>query len=213
MNGLTAFKTQAKGRHRLSSSRPGLSWKILSIVTVIGLICGISAGAAASSASASGKRVTSGPHVAKVSSVIKFSPATQAALHRLESTPQGRADLLRAFQDSYGRKATVSTSPPADSSRIQLDATCAPGISCGISSAGGWHFWIITSYATAESADLAALQPYCLAALVPETGPVGAGVCLSVGAILWALVNNWPRFTNHGVWVAVYWGHATDGRY
>jgi hypothetical protein len=63
------------------------------------------------------------------------------------------------------------------------------------------------------SADLAALQPYCWAALVPLTGAVGAAACLSIGAILWAMVNNWPRMTNHGVWLSVYWYGIRDGRY
>lgn len=155
----------------------------------------------------------SAPRTAGATSVIKFGAATQRALRKLESTPQGRADLLRALQVSFGRGAKIVASPPTHSSHIQLDATCAPSISCGLSSSGGWHFWIIASYAAAESANLWALQPYCWAALVPETGPVGAAACLSIGGILWAMVNNWPRMTNHGVWLAVYWWGIQDGRY
>jgi hypothetical protein len=101
----------------------------------------------------------------------------------------------------------------AGTARRWLDATCAPSFSCGISPSGGWHFWIIASYAAAQSANLIALQPYCWAALVPLLGALGAGACLSVGAILWELVNNWPRFTNHGVWLAVYWWGIQNGRY
>ena len=131
----------------------------------------------------------------------------------INQIPDPQVLTIAPFQTSFGQTAKVVAAPVADSSRVQLDAACAPSFSCGISSSGGWHFWIIASYAAVESADLAALQPYCWAALVPLTGPVGAGACIGVGAILWELVNNWPRMTNHGVWVAVYWWGLKDGRY
>jgi hypothetical protein len=196
---------------KAGSHRPRWRLRTIAVLTAIAVIFAIGGEASATLLA----QPNSGPqqHTSTVSSAIKFSPATQAELRKLESTPQGRAALVRAFQVSFGRTAEVAATPVGDSSQIRLDATCAPSFSCGISSSGGWHFWIIASYAAAESADLAALQPYCWAALVPLTGAVGAAACLGVGAILWELVNNWPRMTNHGVWLAVYWWGIQDGRY
>jgi hypothetical protein len=84
--------------------------------------------------------------------------------------------------------------------------------------------WALVGWVNAESpdvllgglarvADLLALQPYCWGALVPLAGPVGAAACLGIGGILWEMVNNWPRVTNHGVWLSVYWWGIQDGRY
>jgi hypothetical protein len=49
----------------------------------------------------------SAPRTAGATSVITFGAATQKALRKLESTPQGRADLLRALQVSFGRGAKI----------------------------------------------------------------------------------------------------------
>jgi len=145
---------------------------------------------------------------------VKFSHAVQAEMRKLETTARGRAELLKALEAGFGKVASVSIQKTiSNSDRIRADLNCLPGMSCGLSSSGGWHFWIITSYATALSGDLALLVPYCSAALVPVTGPIGAGVCLAVAGIIWELVNNWPRYTNHGVWLAVYWWGIQDGRY
>lgn len=188
-------------------------WRLrtLVVLTAIAVIFAIGGGAVATLLAQSGS--SSQQHIATVSPVFKFSPAIQAELRKLEATAQGRAALVSAFQASLGKTAKVAAAPAEHSSQIWLDAACAPSFSCGTSDTGGWHFWIIASYAAVLSADLVALQPYCWAALVPLLGPVGAGACLGVGAILWELVNNWPRFTNHGVWLAVYTWGIQDGRY
>lgn len=208
------FRPRQRGKHELTRKDSRFPWRVrtLGVVTAIAMVFAIGGGAAATTLLANHGSHQQG-HSAQVSSSINFSPATQTELHKLESTPQGRTALLRAFQDSFGRSAEVAASSGNDSSQIHLDATCLPNVSCGLSSSGGWHFWIIASYATLLSADLAAMQPYCWAALVPIAGAVGAGACLSVGYILWELVNNWPRMTNHGVWVSVYWYGIRDGRY
>lgn len=143
---------------------------------------------------------------------IRFSPAERAALHRLESTPQGRAKLVQAFRESLRPIGKVTFTPPTHKSQIRF-ATCAPGISCGLSSSGGWHFWIITSYAAAATADLVVLNTECMAALAPVLQWWGIGICWSVVGTIWAMVNNWPRMTNHGIWMAIYrWG-IQDGRW
>jgi hypothetical protein len=190
--------------------RPRWRLRMLAVLTAIALVFAVG-GASATMLARSNS--ASPQHTSTVSSDIKFSPATQAELRKLESTPQGRATLLRAFQTSFGKTAKVAVAHTSGNSQIHLDATCAPSFSCGVSSSGGWHFWIIASYASVQSADLAAMQPYCWAELVPLTGAVGAAACIGVGAILWELVNNWPRVTNHGVWLAVYWWGIQDGRY
>ncbi len=192
------------------SGRRSPRLRFIGVITALVLVFGTIGGATSTLLI---RTAASPAKTAQVSSTIMFSPATQAELHKLMATPQGRAGLLRALQASFGKEATVGVAPDQASSKISLDATCAPSFSCGISRSGGWHFWIIASYASAQSANLALLQPYCWAALVPETGPVGAGACLTIGAILWELVNNWPRFTNHGIWMAVYWNRIEDGRY
>ena len=202
------------GKHALMKDNRRFQWRPRTLValTAIALVFAIG-GAGATATLIPDHSSSSQKHPESVSATIKFNTATQAELRKLESTSKGRATLLRAFQSSFGKTAEVAPTAVKDGSRAHLDATCAPSLSCGISKSGGWHFWIITSYAAAESADLAALQPYCWAALVPLAGPAGAAACLSVGAVLWALVNNWPRYTNHGVWLAVYFWGIQDGRY
>lgn len=185
--------------------------RIIGIITAIALLFGVGGGAAATALSAHQAIASARP--ASVSASVTLSPATQAELRKLEATPQGRASLLRAFQASFGSVADVQASAPQASGKVQLTATCAT-FSCGISTSGGWHFWIIASYAAVLSAGTATAQYDCISALVAVLSPAGAvGLCLSAAAILWELVNNWPRLTNHGVWMAIYWNHITDGRY
>lgn len=185
---------------------------MIGVITAIAMVTG-AGGAATSMTLLAQPGATLQKHPVQVGTTVNFSPATQKELRKLESTQQGRTALLHAFQASFGQTARVAAMSAQDSSGIHLDAACAPSFSCGISRTGGWHFWIIASYAAAQSANLVALQPYCIAALAPETAGLGAAACLTVGAVLWALVNNWPRFTNHGVWLEVYWWGIRDGRY
>jgi hypothetical protein len=52
----------------------------------------------------------------------------------------------------------------------------------------------------------------CTGALSPIIDPFAATVaCGAVDAIIWALVNNAPWTTRHGIWLAVYWNHISDG--
>lgn len=170
MKALLEFLAQPAGRHEppRSSRRFPPRSRTLAIFIAIALIFGVGGGAASTAFLADTASSTASP--AHVGTTIRFSAAAQAELRKLESTPTGRAALLRAFQDSFGRKADVAANPGDGGSEIRLDATCAPSISCGLSDSGGWHFWIITSYAAAESADLWAMQPYCWAALASATG-------------------------------------------
>lgn len=184
--------------------------RLIGIITAIALAFGVGGGAASTTLLAHGTALS---QPAKVSTTIALSPAIQTELHKLEATPQGRTTLLRAFQASFGKVGDVAATPAETSSDIRLTADCA-GISCGVSTTGGWHFWIIASYAAVLSAGTVTAQYDCISALVAVLSPPGAvGVCLGAAATLWELVNNWPRLTNHGVWMAVYWNHITDGRY
>lgn len=210
IRGMKKLLPRPRGKHRtdIASRRNSWRFRFVGIVAVMALVfsaAGASTALLVHSSASSHKLV-------HVSTVIKFSPATQKELQKLEATSQGRAALTEAFQTSFGKDSEVVASTDDSTSKIHLTAVCA-SVSCGISSSGGWHFWIIASYAALLSADLTALQPYCWAALVPVAGALGAGACLSVGYILWELVNNWPRVTNHGVWLAVYWWGIQDGRY
>lgn len=141
-----------------------------------------------------------------------ITPAASAALEKAVSTPAGRAALLKVFRSVKGAKAGISTTPLDGSLRAEL--SCPGGVQCGVSSSGGWHVWVIASYAAAESADLAGIGLYCTAALSPIITPFGAAIaCGGVTYTIWTLVNNWPRLTNHGIWVAVYPTHISSGRY
>jgi hypothetical protein len=183
---------------------------MVGVVTAIALAFGAGGGAASTALLA---QHASSSRLANVSTTTTLNPAVQLELHKLEASPQGRVVLLRAFQASFGKVGDVSDGSAETSSTVRLTADCA-GISCGVSGTGGWHFWIIASYAAVLSAGTITAQYKCISALVTVLSPVGAtGVCLSAAAILWELVNNWPRLTNHGVWMAIYWNHISDGRY
>ena len=64
-------------------------------------------------------------------------------------------------------------------------------------------------------------RPRCTARLgtAHQTGAQRAAIgvlaatlaCGAVTGIIWALVNNAPWTTQHGVWMAVYSNHITDG--
>jgi uncharacterized protein YceK len=81
----------------------------------------------------------------------------------------------------------------------------------------GWsndHAWAVGSYQALETADTSAVAGVvCGAAGLPPWLCAGA-----VGAVFYNLTRGQPRWTNHGVWVAIYprqfWNWSwTGGRY
>jgi hypothetical protein len=147
-----------------------------------------------------------------IAGTARFAPAASEALEKVFSTPAGRTALLNVFRSIKGAKVGIAASP--FNAVMHDDLSCPGGVQCGISGSGGLHFWIIGSYATLESGVIGGLGWYCGAFLSPFITPIGAAVaCGGVVYTLSTIVNNWPRFTNHGVWVAVYPTHISWGRY
>lgn len=149
-----------------------------------------------------------------------LGPAASAALNEALATPAGRAALQKAFQSLKGAKAgAVQTSPAyaGPDAFMHPDWNCPGGASCGVSSSGGWHFWVIVSYAAVFNVIYGAggareFWLACTGALSPIIDPIAAvAACGAVTAIIWALVNNAPWTTRHGIWLAVYWNHISDG--
>jgi hypothetical protein len=138
-----------------------------------------------------------------------LSPAASAALKDAFATPAGRAALRKAFHSLSGAKAGVVHTSPG---YMKPAWNCPGGSSCGVSSSGGWHFWVIVSYAAVFNVGAFPFWLACTGALSPIIDPVAAtAACGAVTATIWALVNNAPRTTQHGVWMAVYWNHISDG--
>lgn len=153
--------------------------------------------------------------VAAIQSVrTHFSPGVAAKFQQVMSTARGRAQMQLAFNKAFGKAAKVQlvTTPANTGARPYW--SCPGGVGCGVSSSGGWHFWVVMSYAAAGSSTLSAMFLSCSGALSPIVSPpVAVSACGGITFTLWVLINNWPRFTNQGVWVAVYtWGIAS-GRY
>jgi hypothetical protein len=147
-----------------------------------------------------------------------LGPAASAALQEAFATPAGRAALLKLFKTLGGAKTGVVQSPVAQSDVVQTLAyikpawNCPGGASCGVSSSGGWHFWFIASYADIYNVAAFPFWLACTGALSPIITPLAATIaCGAVTGIIWALVNNAPWTTRHGVWMAVYWNHISDG--
>jgi hypothetical protein len=140
------FRVGQPGKHALTKDNRRFQWRprTLGALTAIALVFAVG-GAGASARLIPNRSSSSHKHPESVSVTIKFNPATQAKLRKLESTSKGRAILLRAFQSSFGKTAEVASISVKDGSKFHLDATCAPSFSCGISRSGGWHFWIIAS--------------------------------------------------------------------
>jgi hypothetical protein len=144
-----------------------------------------------------------------------LGPAASAALNEALSTPAGRAALQKAFQTLRGAKAGVvqtSATYASPDAYVHPDWNCPGGASCGVSRSGGWHFWVITSYAAIYNVGAFPLWVACTGALSPIIDPLAAtAACGAVTGIVWALVNNAPWTTHHGIWMAVYWNHISDG--
>jgi hypothetical protein len=147
-----------------------------------------------------------------------LAPAASAALQEAFATPTGRAALLKVFKTLGGAKTGVVQSPAVQSGVVQTLTyvtpawNCPGGASCGVSSSGGWHFWFIASYAAIYDVGAFPFWLACTGALSPIIDPVAATLaCGAVTGIIWALVNNAPWTTRHGVWMAVYWNHISDG--
>jgi hypothetical protein len=139
-----------------------------------------------------------------------LSPAASVALKKAFATSAGRAALQKTFRSISGAKdGIIVQSSPA---RIAPDWNCPGGASCGISGAGGTHFWFIASYAAIYNVGAFPFWVACTGALSPIIDPVAATLaCGAVTGAIWALVNNAPWTTQHGVWMAVYWNHIADG--
>jgi hypothetical protein len=138
-----------------------------------------------------------------------LGPAASAALKEAFATPAGRAALQKTFQAIGGANSGVVQTSPAHATPAW---NCPGGTSCGVSGSGGWHFWFIASYAAIYNVGAFPFWSACTGALSPIIDPVAASVaCGAVTGIIWALVNNAPYTTRHGVWMAVYWNHISDG--
>lgn len=144
-----------------------------------------------------------------------LSPAASAALQEALSTPAGQAALQKAFKSLKGAKAGVVQTPATHASPdafVHPDWNCPGGASCGISRSGGVHFWVIVSYAAVYNVGAVPFWIACTGALSPIIDPAAATLaCGAVTGIIWALVNNAPWTTRHGIWLAVYWNHISDG--
>jgi hypothetical protein len=144
-----------------------------------------------------------------------LGPAASAALNEALATSAGRAALQKAFQSLKGAKAgAVQTSPAyaGPDAFMHPDWNCPGGASCGVSRSGGWHFWVIVSYAAVYNVGAFPFWLACTGALSPIIDPVAAtAACGAVTGVIWALVNNAPWTTRHGIWLAVYWNHISDG--
>lgn len=140
------FRVCQPGKHALTKDNRRFQWRPRTVgaLTAIALVFAVG-GAGASARLIPNRSSSSHKHPESVSVTIKFNPATQAKLRKLESTSKGRAILLRAFQSSLEKTAEVASISVQYGSKFHLDATCAPSFSCGISRSGGWHFWIIAS--------------------------------------------------------------------
>lgn len=142
----------------------------------------------------------------KIERTGPLSAAASAAFAKAFSTPAGRTAAEHAFAKFTGAKAGLTqTSPKSVSRTVRPAWNCPGGASCGISSSGGWHFWVIVSYATIYNVGTAGFWVACTGALSPYITPVLAQrACAVVTAALWALVNNAPWTSQHGVWIAVH---------
>jgi len=154
----------------------------------------------------------------RIAHTTTLSPAASTALQKAFATPTGRAALLKVFHTFGGAKTGVVQSPAVQSGAVHTLAyvkpawNCPGGSSCGVSSSGGWHFWFIASYAAIYNVGAGPFWIACTGALSPIISPFAATVaCGAVTGIIWALVNNAPWTTRHGVWMAVYWNHISDG--
>ena len=195
------------------------------LITVLAMTCALmmgalsfagSAGAATigkASCPASGYAQINGKCM-QIKHTKTLGPAASAALQEALSTPAGQAALQKAFQSLKGAKSGVETSTAYASpdAIVHPDCNCPGGASCGISWSGGVHFWVIVSYAVVYDVGAPRFWVACTGALSPIIDPAAATVaCGAVTGIIWALVNNAPWTTRHGIWLAVYWNHISDG--
>jgi hypothetical protein len=139
-----------------------------------------------------------------------LSPAARDAFEKAFSTPAGRAGLEKAFDEFDGSK--VGLAEVSSPKSVHSDWNCPGGTSCGLSGSGGEHFWVIASYASIYNVGFFPFWLACTGALSPVIDPVAAvAACGVVDSLLWALVNNAPWTTHHGVWLAIYRNYWTDG--
>lgn len=139
---------------------------------------------------------------------MRLSPVATAELHSLTSTARGRSELRAVFSRSFGSGGRVGVSSGA---KVAPALSCG-FTSCGISSEGGRHLWMIASYAAVLKAGIGKLVPICEAGLDAYITPLGAAlVCGSAEKLLALLIQHEPAVSNHGVWAALYFNGKLQG--
>src|SRR5271170_5265666 len=85
------FQPRQPGKHELTRKSSRFPWRLrtVGVVTAIAMVFAIGGGAAATTLRAD-HGSNQQEQRAQVNTTIHFSPATQAELRKLESTPQGR---------------------------------------------------------------------------------------------------------------------------
>lgn len=140
-----------------------------------------------------------------------LSPTASAALAKAFATPAGREALQNVFRKIPGARTGIVVDPSL-TAYVTPAWNCPGGTACGVSWSGGVHFWFIASYAAIYNVGAFPFWLACTGALSPVIDPFAAtAACGAVTAVIWALVNNAPWTTQHGVWMAVYWNHISDG--
>ncbi|MDA8322212.1 MAG: hypothetical protein M0030_20710 [Actinomycetota bacterium] len=140
-----------------------------------------------------------------------LSPTASAALAKALATPAGQEALQKVLRKIPGAKIGMVVEPSL-TAYVKPSWNCPGGSACGISGSGGTHFWFIASYASIYDVGAFPFWLACTGALSPVIDPIAAtAACGAVTGIIWALVNNAPWTTRHGVWMAVYWNHISDG--
>lgn len=133
----------------------------------------------------------------------------RAAFRKAFASPGGRAALQKALRAFMQAKVGLVQASPA---HVHPDWNCPGGTSCGVSGSGGTHFWVIASYASIYNVGAFPFWLACTGALSPVIDPLAATIaCAAVTATLWGLVNNAPYTTRHGIWMAIYKNHISDG--
>jgi len=180
-------------------SRPGRRWTIARVATLAGLT-GAMAIAAFIPASPADAAVSHSPTYAYTT--VGYTP-TQVGHAVGVVLSVGRGHELR-------ETAAVSREP-----LWEYNIPCP--VSCGISSSGGVHLWVIASYQQIANATvMTAVLGACVVYASPWIDPIAAAALCGVAVyLLKALEANEPRVSNHGAWVAGYFSSrgVTGGRY
>jgi hypothetical protein len=149
----------------------------------------------------------------KITRTGALSSTASAALEKAFSVPAGRAAMEKLFAKFDGSTVGLVQAPSISlDAFVRPDWNCPGGASCGVSSSGGRHFWVIVSYASIYNVGAFPFWLACTGALSPIIDPLAAtAACGAVTGLIWALVNNASYTTQHGVWLAIYPNYWTDG--